>query len=46
MYLGDVAHDLGLAETAARTWQEGHLILVGVSHVFARQAADRLARFT
>jgi DNA-binding SARP family transcriptional activator len=44
MYLGDVEHDLGLAKTAARTWQQAHRILVRGSDTFARQAADRLAR--
>jgi DNA-binding SARP family transcriptional activator/tetratricopeptide (TPR) repeat protein len=46
MYLGDVQHDLGRAETAVQTWRDAHRILAETSHVFARQAADRLARFT
>lgn len=45
MYLGDVQHDLGRAETAVRNWQDAHRVLAETSYVFARQAADRLARF-
>jgi DNA-binding SARP family transcriptional activator/tetratricopeptide (TPR) repeat protein len=46
LYLGDVQHDLGLTNSAVNTWQDAHRILVETSHVFARQAADRLTRST